>query len=90
MLTLLHVNIPSRNHMVLVLTQCLCSLLHHILLQSDPSLPGDGASPDLHPDDAAQLPQDESSGPKAAGQGVVDDIAKKDPERYGSDRASPA
>lgn len=51
---------------------------------------GDGASPDISPDVAAKLPQDESSGPKAAGQGVVENIAKEDPERYGSNRSSTA
>jgi hypothetical protein len=30
------------------------------------------------------------AGPKAAGQGVVEGLAKEDPERYGSGRSSPA
>jgi hypothetical protein len=34
--------------------------------------------------------EEEQSGPKAAGQGVVEGLAQKDPERYGSDRGSPA
>jgi hypothetical protein len=65
------------------------------VLQNDPSIP-EGAGPDVEKIDPAAAEQlskqseAEQSGPKAAGQGVVEGLAKKDPERYGSDRGSPA
>ncbi|KAF6265419.1 hypothetical protein COO60DRAFT_954896 [Scenedesmus sp. NREL 46B-D3] len=64
-------------------------------VQNDPSVP-QGAGPDvekLDPAAADKLSHQasaEQSGPKAAGQGVVEGLAQKDPERYGSGRGSPA
>jgi hypothetical protein len=64
-------------------------------MQNDPSIP-EGAGPDVEkidPEAAEKLSHQaeaEKSGPKAAGQGVVETLAQKDPERYGSDRGSPA
>lgn len=58
-------------------------------IQNDPTIP-EGAGPELSPELAQELQQDESSGPKAAGQGVVEGLSKEDPDRYGSGRSSPA
>ncbi|WIA22879.1 hypothetical protein OEZ86_009822 [Tetradesmus obliquus] len=63
-------------------------------VQNDPSIP-EGAGPDVEKIDPAAADklshqaEAEQSGPKAAGQGVVEDLAKKDPERHGSDRGGP-
>lgn len=68
-------------------------------MQNDPSVP-EGAGPKLDADTAQALHESNAqqqdgagtggSGPKAAGQGVVEGMGGKDPERYGSDRAGPA
>lgn len=70
------------------------SALCYTLPQNDPSIP-EGAGPDVEKIDPAAADklshqaEAEQSGPKAAGQGVVEDLAKKDPERHGSDRGGP-
>lgn len=55
-----------------------------------------GAGPEVDADTAQALresnkqQQQQGGEPKAAGQGVVEGMGGKDPERAGSDRSSPA
>ena len=53
-----------------------CSLPMHFSLQNDPSAPGSAGG---SPEEADAVKVDESTGPKAAGQGSVEHAGQPDP-----------